>query len=148
MRESGVTGDGMPVAAKAEGLREGTGWGKGVYTSVRADEMAGKINSLSGRRLFVSLSRKVKRAFFPLGWQNIKKQHGQEFGLGAKSADLAPFWEAAPLEKDPNLHGALWRQMGEGPQHPSSQLTKACSVELFCQIKSISTFYNLNSQTT
>lgn len=122
MRENRATRDGVAVAAKAEGLWEGTGWGKGDYTSVRADEIAGKINNLSGRRLFGSLLWKVKRAFFPLGWQNIKKQHGQEFGLGAENADLAPFWEAAPLEKDPNLHGAPSRQMGvrEGTIPPFS----------------------------
>lgn len=51
-----VTRDGVVMAEKAEGLWEDTGWGKGGYTSVRADEMAGKINSLSGRRLFGSLS--------------------------------------------------------------------------------------------
>lgn len=56
MRESRVIGDGVAVTAKAEGLQESTGWGKGGYTSVRADEMAGKINNLSGRRLFGSLS--------------------------------------------------------------------------------------------
>ena len=56
MRDSRVTRDGVAVAAKAEGLQEGIGWGKGGSTSVRANEMAGKINSLSGRRLFGSLS--------------------------------------------------------------------------------------------
>lgn len=32
MRESRVARDGVAVAAKAEGLREGTGWGKGGVT--------------------------------------------------------------------------------------------------------------------
>lgn len=56
MRETRVTRDGVAVAEKAEGLWEDTGWGKGGYTSVRADEMAGKINNLLGRRLFGSFS--------------------------------------------------------------------------------------------
>lgn len=56
MKEKRVIRDGVAVAAEAKGLQKGTGWGKGDYTSVRADEMAGKINSLSGRRLFWLLS--------------------------------------------------------------------------------------------
>lgn len=56
MREKRVIRNGVAVAAKAKGLQKGTGWEKEDYTSVRADEMAGKLNRLSGRRLFGSLS--------------------------------------------------------------------------------------------
>lgn len=56
VKKSRLASYGVAVAAKAEGLWEGTGWGKGGYISVRADEMAGKVNNLSGRRLFRSLS--------------------------------------------------------------------------------------------
>jgi len=46
-----VTKDGVAVASRAEGLQQGRGWGKRGNTSVRADEIAEKINNLSGRRL-------------------------------------------------------------------------------------------------
>lgn len=56
VKKSRLTSSGVAVAAKAEGPWEGTGWAKGGHISASADEMAGKVNNLSGRRLFRSLS--------------------------------------------------------------------------------------------
>lgn len=79
-----MTRDGVAVTAKAEGLQEGTDWGKGGYTSVRADEMAGKINKLPGRRLFGSLSWKVKRAYFPWAGRTLRNNMVRNLDLVPK----------------------------------------------------------------